>query len=133
MFVAVADTHAIIWYAFADQRLSVKGRQTIQEAFANGDEIALATISLVEMTYLIEKGRIAAHTIQEIMRFVHDPAFGLRLIHLDENVAESLATVSRDQVPDMPDRIIAATAVRLGVPVISRDGKITLSQVPTIW
>ena len=39
----------------------------------------------------------------------------------------------RQDVPDMPDRIIAATALHLGVPLISRDGKIKASAVPTIW
>jgi len=36
-------------------------------------------------------------------------------------------------VPDMPDRIVAATAVYFGVSVISRDGKIRTSNVQTIW
>jgi PIN domain nuclease of toxin-antitoxin system len=133
MFVAVADTHAVIWYAFADPRLSVTARQTIQGAFARGDDIGLATISLVEMIYLIEKGKIAANTLQQITRIIQDPAVGLRLINLDEGVTQALATIPRAQVPDMPDRIISATAVRLGVPLISRDGKIQLSQVQTIW
>lgn len=133
MLKAIVDTHAVIWYAFADQRLSAKARQTIRDAFDNGDDIGLATISLVEITYLSEKGKIPAHTLQEIMRLVHDPTSGLRLVDLNEDMALSLSAVSRAQVPDMPDRIIAATAVRLGLPVISRDGKIQLSQVATIW
>jgi PIN domain nuclease of toxin-antitoxin system len=33
----------------------------------------------------------------------------------------------------MPDRIIAATAVSLQVPIISRDGYIRASAVQTIW
>jgi PIN domain nuclease of toxin-antitoxin system len=33
----------------------------------------------------------------------------------------------------MPDRVIAATALSLAVPVISRDGKIRDSQIETIW
>jgi predicted nucleic acid-binding protein len=41
--------------------------------------------------------------------------------------------VSRADVPDMPDRVVAATALYLGVPVISRDGKIRASNVQTIW
>jgi PIN domain nuclease of toxin-antitoxin system len=44
-----------------------------------------------------------------------------------------MRTVSRSEVPDLPDRIIAATAVHLGVPAISRDGKIRTSSVDTIW
>ena len=41
--------------------------------------------------------------------------------------------VPRSDIPDLPDRIIAASAVHLGVPVISRDGKIRASQLRTIW
>ena len=52
---------------------------------------------------------------------------------IDETVTGYLHQVERDQVPDMPDRIIAATALTLGVPVISRDSKIRLSSVATIW
>ncbi|MCT7949962.1 hypothetical protein NG798_09205 [Ancylothrix sp. C2] len=44
-----------------------------------------------------------------------------------------LQLVERHQVPDLPDRIIAATALHLGVPVISRDTKIQLSNINTIW
>jgi len=37
------------------------------------------------------------------------------------------------KVPDMPDRIIAATALHLNVPVISKDAKIQSSGLTTIW
>ena len=48
-------------------------------------------------------------------------------------IVEAMGQVPRDQVPDMPDRIIAATAVYFGVPVISRDGKIRASNARTVW
>ncbi len=35
--------------------------------------------------------------------------------------------------PDMPDRIIGATALHLGLPLITRDGKIRASDLRTIW
>mgnify|MGYP000069202041 CR=1 FL=1 len=41
--------------------------------------------------------------------------------------------VPRADVPDMLDRIIAATEVDFGVSVISRDGKIRASNVQIIW
>jgi predicted nucleic acid-binding protein len=44
-----------------------------------------------------------------------------------------IAEVSRMTVPDMPDRIIAGTAMYLELPLISRDRKIQLSQIDTIW
>jgi len=44
-----------------------------------------------------------------------------------------MSSVNVQQVPDMPDRIIATTAVVYGVPLISRDAKIRASTVTTIW
>jgi PIN domain nuclease of toxin-antitoxin system len=48
-------------------------------------------------------------------------------------VVEAMRQVPRDAVPDMPDRMVAATAVWLGVPIISRDGPIRASNVQTVW
>jgi predicted nucleic acid-binding protein len=44
-----------------------------------------------------------------------------------------MALINRDSIPDMPDRIIAATALHLGVPLISRDAKIRASNIATVW
>jgi PIN domain nuclease of toxin-antitoxin system len=55
------------------------------------------------------------------------------LAPLDRSVADALELVSRDDVPDLPDRIVCATAVALGVPLVTRDGKIRTSEVQTIW
>ncbi len=41
--------------------------------------------------------------------------------------------VPRSEVPDMPDRIIAATALYLKVPLISRDARIRAANLDTIW
>lgn len=41
-------------------------------------------------------------------------------------IVKALARVERTQIPDLPDRIIAATALYLQVPVISRERKIKL-------
>lgn len=48
-------------------------------------------------------------------------------------VIEAMRQVPRTDVPDMPDRIVAATAVYFDVPVISRDGRIRTSRVPSLW
>jgi len=43
------------------------------------------------------------------------------LLPVDIAVAEVLRKVSRTAVPDMPDRIIAATALNLNAPLVTRD------------
>ncbi|MEG4421277.1 PIN domain-containing protein [Microcoleus sp. LAD1_D5] len=50
-------------------------------------------------------------------------------IPFDRNIALTLRQVDRSQIPDLPDRIIAATALYLNVPVISRDRRIQLSRI----
>jgi len=49
------------------------------------------------------------------------------------NVVEALSYIPREQVPDMPDRIIAATARYLDLPLISRDRKIQAANINIIW
>jgi predicted nucleic acid-binding protein len=60
----------------------------------------------------------------------------LEIIPLTQSIALTVRRVPREQVPDLPDlpdRVIAATALHLGVPLISRDRKTRLSNVTTIW
>lgn len=64
---------------------------------------------------------------------VLDVRFARRLVPVDRVVVDMLGQVRRDDVPDMPDRIIAATALTLGVPLLSCDRKIHASSVETIW
>ena len=48
-------------------------------------------------------------------------------------IIDAMLSVARVDIPDMPDRIVAATAVYFGVPAISRDGRIRTSTVQTVW
>jgi predicted nucleic acid-binding protein len=105
----------------------------MDEADADGDRIAISSISLVEIVYLAEKLRIDPTALARIVALL-DLSDGVLLEHpVDRDVADALSAIPRDQVPDMPDRIIAATAVHFGVPLISRDRKIQASTVTTIW
>jgi predicted nucleic acid-binding protein len=55
------------------------------------------------------------------------------LAPLDAGAAAAVEPIDRNLVPDMPDRIIAATALSLRTVLISRDRKIRSSQIHTIW
>jgi len=48
-------------------------------------------------------------------------------------IIDSMMEVPRVDIPEMPDRIVAATAVYFGVPATSRDRRIRTSSVQTVW
>jgi len=133
MIAAVTDTHAVIWYLANDARLSAKARTAFEDATRRGDQVAISTITLVEIVYLVEKGRIPAGRFTQLMHALDDLSSVLVEIALTPGISRTLTRIAREQIPDMPDRIIAATALHLDVPVISRDGKITTSEITTIW
>ena len=132
MLRAVADTHAVM-YIFADSRLSVTARTIIEEIAAQGNQVAFSSITLAEIVYLSERGRINSTTLDLLLREVESDDSLLVEIPFDRNIALTLRQVDRSQIPDLPDRIIAATALYLNVPVISRDRRIQLSSIDTIW
>jgi Uncharacterized protein conserved in bacteria len=133
MLRAVADTHTVIWYLFADERLSATARAVIEEAAASGDQIAFSSITLAEIVYLSEKGRIAPAALARLLATIEREDGVLIEIPFDRHVALALRQVERNQVPDLPDRIIAATALYLGLPLISRNHRIRIAGLNTIW
>jgi PIN domain nuclease of toxin-antitoxin system len=133
MIAAIADTHTAVWYIFADSRLSAQAKATIDEAAGNGVYVGVSTISLVEVVYLVEKHRLASGTLERLTETLKNPHEVLTEVPIDSEIVKYLRQVPRDQVPDLPDRIIAGTALRFGVPVISRDRKIKAADLQTIW
>jgi len=129
----VVDTHSIVWYLASDRRLSARASDALDLATADGELIHVPSICLVELTYLVEKGRLPAIARIRLIEALDDPETPCLLAPLDRAVAESLERVVRSEVPDLPDRIISATAAALALPLVSRDGRIRASGVQTIW
>lgn len=133
MIVAIADTHTTIWYLFSDPRLGKAASAFIDDTIQKGDHVGVSAISIVEMIYLIEKGRIPATALDNLRSAIADLKAVLRYVPLDEGIAIKMAEVPRQDLPDLPDRVIATTALFYGVPVLSRDGRIHSSSVEAIW
>lgn len=95
--------------------------------------IHVSAITIVELAYLIEKGRFDPRVFDEFVNFVEDPANGFVFHSVSPEIAKAIRLVPRKLVPDMPDRIIAATAVHLGLPLITADSQIRSSGSPVIW
>ena len=133
MIAGVADTHTALWYLLKNPRLSATARQFMDDAAAAGQDIVLSPISLAEIVYLVEKNRLPASAYHELKNALADPDYVIEEAPFTVEIVDAMRQVPRADVPDMPDRIVAATGVYLGVPVISCDGRIRSSNVHTVW
>jgi PIN domain nuclease of toxin-antitoxin system len=127
------DTHTLIWFLYGDDRLSEAALKAIRGTTAAGYQILVPSICLVKATYLVEKKRIGAEILtvsQGATMMDHSP---LQFVDLTAEIALAVQRIPRELVPDLPDRVIAGTALALGVLLVSRDRKIGASEVETIW
>ena len=103
-------------------------------ANTSGEYIFISAITLVEMRYLVEKNRIKAMVLTRVEQELDEPDPMIIATSIDRTISEALASIPRVIVPDMPDRIIAATALALGLPLVTRDTEIRrLTNVTPIW
>ena len=56
----VLDTHAAVWYLLDSDKLSKQTYSLIDGAADSGTPTYISAVSLVEIVYLAERGRIAA-------------------------------------------------------------------------
>lgn len=105
----------------------------MEAAEAVGAPIYVPSIVVVELRYLVEKGTITEADYGTVITTLKDSTTVLTLAPLDLDSADSLSLIPRAIVPDMPDRIIAATALHLGLPLVTRDSRIRTSSVTVVW
>ena len=130
----VADTHAIVWYLVEPERLSQVALDALEGSIAAGSPVYISAISLIEICYSIENRRIATDLLQRILAVLNDPNPSLVVVPIDLAISIAIREIDRDTVPDMSDRIIAATALHLNLPLVTRDQKIrSEGAIVTIW
>jgi PIN domain nuclease of toxin-antitoxin system len=129
---ALADTHTIVWYLSEPSRLSVPALAALHAA-ENTGRILVSTITFVELTYLVEKGKVAPVVLSELWTAVADPTKPLDALPLSLDVTRVLDQIPRVVVPDMPDRIMAATTLAHSLSLVTADVKIQAAPITTIW
>lgn len=132
MSAVVADTHVIVWYLTSPEKLSPAAIAALDAADESGEPIYIASISLIEIVYLIEKGRLPEIVFARLLEELARPDSSLSLVPLDLELVQTLRHIAREEEPEMPDRIIAGTAMHLGVPLIPKDHVIRGTNLNTI-
>jgi PIN domain nuclease of toxin-antitoxin system len=126
--VIVADTHALIWWITGDARLSARAREVMTRR-----AVGIAVITCWEIAFLSARGRIVLDI--HIADWWHDVMSlpSTALLPLTMDVATAAANLG-DPIRDPADRLIVATALLQGVPLVTKDERIRAAGVvETIW
>lgn len=126
---ACLDTHTVLWSLADDPRLGAKSREIIVQS--NRSELAISDIILLEVGYLHIKGRIESKDGLDALLAKISESF--HVIPINWKIARLAVSLELPQ-GDPFDRVISATAVTLGIPLLTRDRQITECEaVPTLW
>ena len=129
----VVDTHIAVWSLVNRRLSSAPATAELDAADATG-EIVISAITLIELIYLTEKGKLAPAVLTTVQAAIDDPTTAFKLAPVDRAIADAVSQISRVVVPDMPDRIIAATALAMGLSLVTRDREIRkLTNVVSVW
>jgi PIN domain nuclease of toxin-antitoxin system len=129
----VLDTHAWVWFISNPELLSEKAKRYLDSAVEE-KAIMISSISVWEVALLIAKKRLilTLELNDWIAKSEMLPFF--KFIPVDNSVAIKSVNLPQPLHSDPADRIIIATAISLGVPIVTKDEKIlNYSQVQTIW
>ena len=125
------DTHVLLWMASDPRRLSKKARAAIREA-REKTGVAIAAITLWELAWLAENGRI--QVTGSVESFVRETASRVIVAPITPEIAAFAVQLPSSFPKDPADRLIAATAMAEGTTLVTADERIRRAKVlQTIW
>lgn len=129
----VLDTHAWLWWAGGDKRLSRRAASTIRRAQTRGD-LWVSMISVWELAKKIEKGQL---TLDRRLDDWLDLALmldGLHVADLTRPILLESCALPQPFHGDPADQIIVATARTFTATLVTRDDRLhTYEHVRTLW
>jgi PIN domain nuclease of toxin-antitoxin system len=130
--VIVVDTHVVLWLALEPARISKKAKAIVEETRHRGLGLAISDITLFEIAMLESKGRIKLNATLET--FLAEVEIRFVVLPITSRVCARAIGFPAAYPKDPADRIIGATALVEGVPLVTADNDIRrLKVLPTIW
>jgi len=131
--VIVIDTHIWLWWISNPENLTAKAVHAIEKA-VNDSSIIISSISVWEIALLVKKKRLKfSIDVNDWVRKSESLPF-INFTPVDNTIALRSVALPGDFHPDPADRIITATAMTMGLPLVTKDDKILhYPHVETIW
>jgi len=130
--VILLDTHVVIWLALEPGRISKRARAAIQETRQRGEGLAVSDITLLEIATIENKGRIKLNASLEA--FLAEIEARFIVLPITGRICVRALALPAAYPRDPADRVIGATALVEGLPLITADDGIRRSKtLKTIW
>jgi PIN domain nuclease of toxin-antitoxin system len=128
--VIVLDTHAWLWWIANPKLLSKRARSTIESA----DALGVCSISGWELATLVRKHRLELD--RPVSEWVSQALGeeGIRELTVSAEIAVMAGSFGDDFHGDPADRLIAATSLFHGAPLVTRDEALrAMPMLKPIW
>ena len=126
------DSHVLAWLAFEPDRVSQKAQAAIDQARAAGMGLAICDISLLELAMVTRRSKLRLETSLET--FLDELESRFRVLPITARACARAASLPASYPSDPADRIIGATAIIEGLPLVTADRAVRQSgAVRTIW
>lgn len=121
------DTHALIWWAISDKRLSKKVKRLLE---SEQTRVFVSSASAWEIATKVRLGKLTWSTPGSVESYCRNQGFEL----LSMSFAHAERAGSWPQEHGDPfDRMLAAQSDKEHMPVATNDAKLELFGVETIW
>ena len=129
----VLDTHAWIWFASKPEALSKKAQKAV-DAAVKEKNVLVSSISVWEVALLVNMKRLKlSMDVTDWIAKSENLPF-IQFIPVSNSIAVKSVNLPQPLHPDPADRIIIATALSIGAPLVTKDKKISdYAPVKTIW
>lgn len=124
MGTLLLDTHVLHWWSAEPERVS----RAAAAALADADELAVAAITWFELAWLARHERIVVSI--PIRSWLARLAGQVRTVALTPAIADTAVSLPASFPGDPADRLIYATAVEYGWPLVTKDRRVRSHRQP---
>jgi PIN domain nuclease of toxin-antitoxin system len=129
----VLDTHAWIWFISNPDLLSKRAKKAVNAAVKD-KSLLISSISAWEIALLVAKKRIKLTLDVTDWIAKSESLPFIQFLPVTNSIAVKSVNLPLPLHPDPADRIIIATALSVGAPLVTKDKKLLdYAPVKTIW